>query len=223
MYCCMKNIVVIKVGSSVIFTKRRKLDEYRLNHLAQQMRQIRNNGIGALLVISGAVAMGSYIAKRTGLISTNTSDRGYLYYKKMLAGIGQASLISKISDIFKKKNLMIAQILITNICLKNISLREDLRRNLLICIESGIIPVINENDVLELNSFGGNDYLAGEIAKLLKCRKLLMLSTMEGSAFGVGGGRAKMEVRKYLAKYHIGMEIVDGKARDIIRINVLKH
>ena len=55
------------------------------------------------------------------------------------------------------------------------------------------MPVINENDVVDLNSFGGNDFLAANMAKLLKVDQLLILSTMAGSNFGVGGGKAKLQ------------------------------
>ena len=83
-------------------------------------------------------------------------------------------------------------------------------------LELDVVPVINENDVIDLNSFGGNDYLAAEIAIALGAEKLVILSTWERSKFGVGGGESKRMVVSKLQEAGIVSEILDGKVKNVL-------
>src|SRR5258706_6272203 len=47
-------------------------------------------------------------------------------------------------------------------------------------LKEKIILIVNENDIVELHSFGGNDYLTTELARLIKFDHLLFLSDTEG-------------------------------------------
>ena len=80
----------------------------------------------------------------------------------------------------------------------------------------GVVPVINENDVIDLNCFGGNDFLGARIASLLNVESLLILSTMAGSSSGVGGGEAKLQAVAMLKKEGIAASILDGKTKNIL-------
>lgn len=212
-----KKIIVIKIGSSVIFTRRNKIDEFRLVHIAAQILSLQSYGFGVILVISGAVAC--------GIFTTNKSDSiqmwGNNIIKRAAAGIGQTYLISALLRIFGQKNLKIAQVLLTRDNLNSQRARNNLLETLDFYTESGIVPIFNENDVVDLNSFGGNDYLAFEVTKLITANKLIILSTLEGSVFGVGGGKAKLEVVSLLKKDNIMTLIVDGKQKNIIEESCL--
>ncbi len=200
----MKQIYVVKIGSSVLLTKRNKLDEFRIDHIATQIASLREAGIGVILVISGAVGCGSrFIALQ----------RNNQFLKRLSAGIGQVFLTSIFHKIFKKKGLQIAQILLTK---NNLGSRCEIDRLLKIYVNAGFIPFINENDVVELNSFKGNDFLSAQITTQLRTNKLLILSTMEGSKHGVGGGEAKQEVIKILQRRNIKTDIVNGKVKNIL-------
>ncbi len=208
-----RKIIVIKIGSSVIFTDRGILDEFRISHIRNQIIQLISQKNGVILVVSGAVALGSR----------------YLYYhvlehdnirKQMMAGIGQVYLISKLHEIFLQKNLQIAQILLNKVFFKNYQ-KENIKNIFNLYIDLGVIPVINENDAVELNNFGGNDILASEIAKLMEAYQLIILSTLEGSAFGVGGGVTKQIALHELEKYQIKSSIINGKERDAIIRGIL--
>ena len=54
----MQKIIVVKIGSSILITKRGKLDEFRIEHIARQVLQLQAEGFGVVLVVSGAVASG---------------------------------------------------------------------------------------------------------------------------------------------------------------------
>lgn len=200
-------IVTIKIGSSVLLTQRNKLDEFRIAHIADQILSLKEKGIGVVLVVSGAVACGA------NYIHFSSEDK---QLKMAAAGIGQAYLNSIFQQIFSKKGLRIAQILLTNELIDSKSKKKELNDLIHYYLQIGVVPVINENDVVDLNSFGGNDFLAANMAKLLKVDQLLILSTMTGSNFGVGGGKAKLQAVAMLKEKNIQASIVNGKTKNIL-------
>ncbi len=203
----MKKIIVIKIGSSVLLTKRHKLDEFRITHLAEEIHTLQKTGFGVVLVISGAVAYGSNFVD----LSEN-----HQHLRQAAAGIGQIHVIATLNNIFNKWNLNLAQMLMTQNLFDSSLDKEKVKTLLEFYIHSNIIPVINENDVIDLNSFGGNDFLAAEIAKLLNTKKVVMLSTMKGSIHSVGGGLAKQQAIQMLARNNIETNIVNGKTKNIL-------
>ncbi|MEK7522653.1 MAG: glutamate 5-kinase, partial [Patescibacteria group bacterium] len=142
----MEKIFVVKIGGSVLLTERNKLDEYRVAHIASQIVSLKEAGFNLVLVISGAVGLGS------NFININNHN---LIKKRVAAGIGQAILISYFNMIFKEKNLQVAQVLLT----KKDFVSKDITDILKYYLHAGFIPLINENDVVDLNSFSGNDFL----------------------------------------------------------------
>lgn len=208
----MEKIIVIKIGSSVLMTKRNKIDEFRISHVAQQILTLREKGIEVILVVSGAVAYGSNFIN---LLENND------YLKQLAAGIGQAHVISVLSSAFLKKKIYIAQVLLTKNDLQSDQKRQKIKNMLKFYVQAGFIPIINENDVLDLNSFGGNDLLAAEVSELVQAYTLIILSTKEGSTHGVGGGETKQQAIDMLAKRNIEAFIVNGKAKDILLRTVL--
>ncbi len=202
----IKKTVVVKIGSSVLLTKRNKLDEFRIAHIADQITSLREAGIGVVLVISGAVACGSKYVNLNDSIS-----------KRMAAGIGQIIISATFSSIFNQKGYQIAQVLLTKTDINSRELINVLKRY----VSEGFIPVINENDVVDLNSFGGNDFLGAEITTLLQAKRLIVLSTMESSVFGIGGGKTKQQVIKHLRKQNVKTEIINGKVKNILLNTIL--
>lgn len=197
--------IVIKIGSGVLLTKKQKFNVARMKHLADQIKILEKKGYGVVLVVSGAVAVGS------NYIDLSESQK---QKRQAAAGLGQIHLMSVLTSIFNKRELQLAQVLITK---KLLDMYQDNLKELLnYYITSGIIPILNENDVLDLNSFGGNDILAGEIGKLLNTKEVIILSTMEGSVHGVGGGATKQLVKKMLAEKNIATKIANGKEKNIL-------
>lgn len=198
----MKKIFVVKIGGSVLLTNRNKLDEFRVDHIASQVAYLKEASFGVVLVISGSVGLGS------NYINIDNQD---LIKRRAAAGIGQVLLTSYFYHSFRNKSMQIAQVLLTKKDLKS-----DIAVILKNYLDSGFIPLINENDVADLNSFSGNDFLGAEITSLLRANKFIMLSTMKGSHYGVGGGEAKQTVIKLLKQKNIETQIVDGKLKNIL-------
>lgn len=202
-----KEVVVVKIGSSVLLTQRQKLDEFRIAELAHQLAALKKTNINAALVVSGAVACGLKSVAMAG---------DYYFAKTLAAGIGQAMLTSTFERIFSQCGLLIAQILITK---RDLAQREETQRlaaTIKAYVEMDVVPLINENDVIALNDFGGNDFLAVDIAQLLQATRLVVLSTMKGSEFGVGGGIAKQAALQKAEQLGIKSLIVNGKLKNIL-------
>ena len=197
---CKKEIITIKIGSSVLLTDRNKLDEFRIARIASQIGRLRDRNYGVILVVSGAVACGS---KFTDI-------------RQAAAGVGQVLLISTFHLIFKTQALSIAQILLTQKDLSLLSRRGKIIQIINFYVNVGIVPVINENDVVDLNSFAGNDFLSVEVAKIMGCKKLLIMSTMKGSEFGIGGGEAKQKAVELAGRYGIDARIINGKLKNVL-------
>ena len=100
----MKKIIVIKIGSSILMTKREKLDEFRIAHIAEQVFLLKKNGFGVVLVVSGAVACGHKFIDFS-------DDQKFL--RQAAAGIGQAVLTSTFANVFSQKKINVAQLLLT--------------------------------------------------------------------------------------------------------------
>lgn len=188
-------------------TTHNKLSEMRIAQIAKQIKVLQKRGLRVVLVISGAVAYGS------NFIDVTTKKDNL---RQAAAGIGQIYIISKFNNIFVQNKVQLAQILLTKDGLREKSHKQNIQTLIEFYLKSGIIPFINENDVLDLNSFGGNDLLASEIASVLKAEKLIILSTMKGSLYGVGGGQTKQEAINILSKENIKVSIVNGKTKNIL-------
>lgn len=191
-------IIVIKIGTSVLFTKRRRLDEFLVHSYIEQIQRLEEKGYGVILIISGAVALGASEV----IESCSKSTRG---------GIGQAILISKLLSFFQQKKRCIAQILLTRDLFQ--LHKPQVKQTLFEMMSHTIIPILNENDVIDLNSFGGNDVLAVEIAQLMHAR-LIILSSFKTNGLGVGGGETKMEALRHMREFGLTAHIQDGRTKD---------
>lgn len=199
--------ITIKIGSSVLLTQRNKLDEFRIAHIADQILSLKEKEVGVVLIVSGAVACGA------NYIQFSSDDEKL---KRAAAGIGQAYLNAVFQQIFSKKGLQIAQILLTKDLLDSKRNRAEISDLIHYYLQVGVVPVINENDVVDLNSFGGNDFLAANMAKFIGVDQLLILSTMVGSNFGIGGGEAKLQAVAMLKQKNIQASVVNGKTKNIL-------
>lgn len=202
-----KKILIIKIGSSTLLTKRFCVDEYRLSHIAQQIKLLQESGWNIVLVLSGAVASGYRFIDKSIHSST---------VRRSAAAIGQVEIISKSCTIFRHYDIHIAQILLTKGIRYSRSQQKSIKEIVHFYFRNKIIPFFNENDVIDLYSFGGNDHLSYYLAKLLAATKVCILSSWKTNGFGVGGGEAKREVVGKLKNAHIDSIIIDGKRENCL-------
>ncbi len=167
--------IVVKLGSSQIADGTMKPKTAQLRRLAQQIGQMRSDGIEVVVVSSGAIVLGMGALGET----RRSKDLAALQAR---AAIGQAVLMQVYSDLFKKMRLKCAQVLLTWDDFNNRVRFLNARQTLEAIIKKGVVPVINENDTTatEEIKFGDNDRLSALVASLLHADLLVMLSDVEG-------------------------------------------
>lgn len=170
--------VVVKVGTHSIATKTGRPDYRALRRLVSQLCELRKAGLEVLFVSSGAVAAG---VEALGL----TARPKQVNDIQMCAAVGQARFISEYEKLFAAYDVKIGQVLLTHADFAERRRASNVRRSLDHLVRAGIIPVINENDVVadeELKglTFGDNDWLSSLIVKLVRADALVLLTTVDG-------------------------------------------
>ena len=170
--------IVVKVGTHAIAAKSGRPDYPALRRLVVQLCALRKAGHDVFFVSSGAVAAG---VEALGLKSRPTDVNDV----QMCAAVGQARFISEYEKLFEASGVKIGQVLLTHDDFENRRRSQNVRRSLDHLVRAGIVPIINENDVvadeeLKGRTFGDNDWLSFLIAKLVKADMLVLLTTVDG-------------------------------------------
>ena len=174
--------VVIKIGSSVISNKDKRqsslecgLSKDWVRHYARQIKLIQDKGYDVVLVSSGAVMAGR---ERLGLSRADLS----IPEKQACAAIGQSFLMHTYEKAFEKKNMKVAQILLSNDDLGNRRRYLNAKHTIEALLARDVIPIINENDsvTVEEIKIGDNDTLSATVACLVDAQLLIILSDVKG-------------------------------------------
>ena len=167
--------IVVKVGSSTLTHQNGTMDLRRIEALVRVLSDLQNEGREMILVSSGAMSVGF---ARLG----QTKEGKSLAEKQAAAAVGQCGLIDLYDRLFSEFNHVIAQVLITRDVVENDARRDNARRTFCTLIESGVIPVVNENDTVSYEEieFGDNDTLSAHVAHLCHADLLINLSDVDG-------------------------------------------
>jgi len=166
--------IVVKIGSAVL-TDNGVLHRPAVARLADDIAFMKMKGYQVAIVSSGAIAAG------VGKIGMSRKPVT-IPQKQAVAAIGQGSLMYAYEEAFNKHRLLVAQILLTREDLTNRQRYLNARNTLIILLEWGIIPVINENDTVAVDEikFGDNDNLSALIAHLIDSDLLIVLTDTDG-------------------------------------------
>ena len=170
--------IVVKVGTHAIAAKSGKPDHVALKRLVAQLCALRKAGNEVVFVSSGAVAAG---VESLGL-KARPKDVNDV---QMCAAVGQARFIAEYEQLFEGHGVKIGQCLLTHHDFDDRRRAQNVKKSLDHLVKQGIVPVINENDVvaddeLKGQTFGDNDWLSFLIAKLVKADTLVLLTTVDG-------------------------------------------
>ncbi|GDX69738.1 glutamate 5-kinase [Chloroflexota bacterium] len=174
--------IVVKIGTGILTGGARTLDHARMADVARQIVEVRQSGVEVLLVSSGAIAAGRAHLALDG-------SRRDIPAKQMLAAIGQHRLMNVWDRIFADLGVTVAQTLLTKGNLRSRPGYLNTRNTLLGLVEVGVLPIINENDVVASDEirvdgdnslFGDNDNLAAMVANLADAQLLLNLTNTGG-------------------------------------------
>jgi len=174
----------VKVGTSGITTSQGQLDEEEMHKLTAQIAAAHKQGDKIILVTSGAVAAG--IAELG--IAPKPND---IVFQQAAAATGQSVLMAKYRELFKEYGLKVAQILLTAEDLSNRSSYLHTCNVLAMLLKTGVIPIINENDVTSVDelipltegyrvNFSDNDILSVLVANAVGANLVVILSDVDG-------------------------------------------
>jgi len=178
--------IVVKFGTGVLTDSRKQPDLTQMEQLAAQIAEQRRAGKELVLVSSGAVGAGMGVLGH----SRRPTDLDEL---QACAAVGQSRLMAIYEKLFAAFGLAVAQILLTHEDLQHHERHLNARNTLLTLLRHGVIPIINENDVVSFTElkFGDNDKLSALVASLLPADLLVILTTVDGVVedFGQVGAR----------------------------------
>jgi len=166
---------VVKIGSALITADGKGLDRDSLRHWVDQIADLIADGNEVVIVSSGAVAEGM---KRMGWSRRPSSLNGL----QAAAAIGQMGLVQAWESCFQRRGLHTAQVLLTHDDLSDRKRYLNARSTLRALVGFGVVPVVNENDVVanEELRLGDNDTLAALVANLIEADLLVLLTDQTG-------------------------------------------
>lgn len=182
--------IVVKIGSRVLVQRSGRPDQRRMASLTADIAGLRRQGHEVAVITSGAVGAGmEALGMRTRPV--------LLPEVQMAAAVGQTRLMSRYDALFALKGLKVGQVLLTHDDFEHRLRQANARRTIEALLRRGVIPIINENDVVsdeELKAdlaFGDNDYLAALVVKLVRADLLVLLTTVDGLREPDGSGRTR--------------------------------
>lgn len=173
--------IVVKVGTSTLTHDTGAVNIHSMEKLVRVLADLKGYGHEIILVTSGAIAVGA--AKLTP-----GSRPKELRMKQAAAAVGQCQLMHMYDKFFGEYNQTVAQILLTDADVADPERSEHLSGTFLALLETGVIPVVNENDSVssaEIETgahkvLGDNDTLSAIVAKLCNADLLVLMSDIDG-------------------------------------------
>lgn len=166
---------VVKIGSALMTENGCGLRTDVVKVWADQIMQLRQQGIDIVIVSSGAVA--------AGVATLGWSKRpSALNELQAAAAVGQMGLVQVWDSCFRKEDIRTAQVLLTHEDIADRRRYLNARSSIRQLVDLGVIAIINENDTVSTEEiqFGDNDTLAGLVANLLEADLLVLLTDQDG-------------------------------------------
>ena len=173
------NRIVVKAGTTLLTGGTDRLDLEMMASLVGQVARLQFQGRQMMIVSSGAVAAGRKVLEDTKQIRD-------VPVRQILAAVGQGKLLQAYDQLFDWHGIPVAQALLTRRDLSDRHGYLNIRNTLLGLLAAGVIPIINENDVVAVDElsggevFGDNDTLSAMVANIVDADLLVMLGEVEG-------------------------------------------
>ncbi len=211
MYLKNSKKIVIKIGSSLIIDKSKKIRQKWLSEFSKDIKELINENKKVIIVSSGAIAIG---CKKLNLNKKNLK----LDKSQAIASIGQIELMNLFNKTFSKNKINISQILLTLDDTEQRRRSLNAKRTFENLFELGFVPVVNENDSIATTEikYGDNDRLASRVAQISGADCLILLSD-------VNGLYTKNPNLKKDAKLIKKIKIIDKKIEKIATNSISEH
>ena len=167
--------MVVKLGTGVLTDSRKQPDLAQMEQLVAQIAEQRQAGREIVLVSSGAVGAGmgalGYAKRPTDLAELQAC-----------AAVGQSRLMAIYEKLFGAHGLVRRPDPAHPRRPEHHERHLNARNTLVTLLSHGVVPIINENDVVSFTElkFGDNDKLSALVASLLPADLLLILTTVDG-------------------------------------------
>jgi delta-1-pyrroline-5-carboxylate synthetase len=172
--------LVVKVGTRVLTHDDGELALRRFHGVVEVLGHQRRTGRDVLLVSSGAVGLGQ---APLGL-SEPPSD---LAQRQACAAVGQGRLMELYHRGFERMGIPVAQLLVTRDDFSNPKRRANLQATVRELLRRGVVPIVNENDVVSTEElaegpggFGDNDQLSALLARAVQAQLLVLCTDVAG-------------------------------------------
>ena len=167
--------IVVKVGSRILASDSEEERSARMVALVDSIAALHRGGVRTVLVSSGAIAYG---VQALGLEKKPSE----IPLKQACASIGQIRLMNRYAALFENHGLLAGQVLLTWADLRDKVRYLNLRNTLFSLLETGSVPIINENDSTGVDEikFGDNDTLGAQMAMLMGADLFINLTDLNG-------------------------------------------
>jgi glutamate 5-kinase len=170
--------VVAKVGTNVLTAGGDRLDLEVMASLVGQVARLREQGVQVAMVSSGAIAAGRH---RLGV----KGEARDVPQRQVLAAVGQPDLMYAYQQLFAWHGITIAQTLLSRRDLSDRQGYLNARNTLMARLQLGVVPIVNENDVVAVEeiegaAIGDNDTLSALVANLVDADLLVILTDTDG-------------------------------------------
>ena len=166
--------VVIKIGSALLSNDNHNVDDF-IESICKQIADAKSKGTKFTIVTSGAISKGQEML--------NVGKRpNELEELQALAAIGQQNLMRMYEGAFAHHTCLTAQVLLTHDDMNNPNRFLNAKATITKIISQGVIPIINENDVVATEEIrlGDNDTLAAMVSNLVEADLMIILTNQKG-------------------------------------------
>jgi glutamate 5-kinase len=184
--------IIVKVGSGVVCNAVNEFDRQHMLPLVRDMAGLVKEGRQVVLVSSGAVTLG---AAELGLHRARLGDASVT---RSCAATGQCRLMEAYARAFRRHQLKVAQVLLTEDDFIELPRYQALRQTFEKLLKLGAVPVVNENDTVSniwtdrAPVFRDNDRLGALLLNKLDADALLLLSNVDGLLHRAGSRNAQV-------------------------------
>ncbi len=167
--------LVVKTGSALVVDEAGGIRSEWLGGLVEDVAMLKARGLDMVVVTSGAVAVGRW---KLGY-GTRTLK---IEEKQAAAATGQVWLAHAWIQALAAHGVVGAQVLLTPDDTEARRRHLNARATVAALLETGAVPVINENDTVATEEirFGDNDRLAARVAQMASADTLVLLSDIDG-------------------------------------------
>ena len=199
--------IVVKIGTNALLSKRNTLHKKRLKDIANQLADLHEKGIHIVLVSSGAMGCGRVLIPAS-------SSRSPVEERQLLAAIGQVELMFAYRNAFKRRDIIVAQVLATKDDFRSRKHYLNMMQCFEIMLKENVIPIVNENDVVSVEElmFTDNDELAGLVTSMMEADALIMLTSVDGVMMDTKDGKRKEVIKIIRPDYTTENIEVSGKS-----------